>query len=85
MIYKEELWLPLVKNKTGFNDRLAEVIEEKKDLRNPLIEVLRIAQEIFGYLPIEVQEFVAEKMNISRQQNLTASYLLQLLFHETAG
>lgn len=45
-------------------DRLAEVIEEKKDLRNPLIEILRTAQEIFGYLPIEVQEFVAEKMNI---------------------
>ncbi|MCK9332945.1 MAG: NAD(P)H-dependent oxidoreductase subunit E [Candidatus Cloacimonetes bacterium] len=39
-------------------------MEEKKDLRNPLIEILRIAQEIFGYLPIEVQEFIAEKMNI---------------------
>jgi NADH-quinone oxidoreductase subunit E/NADP-reducing hydrogenase subunit HndA len=45
-------------------DRLAEAIQEKKDLRNPLIEVLRIAQEIFGYLPIEVQEFIAEKMDI---------------------
>ncbi|MDD3535541.1 MAG: NAD(P)H-dependent oxidoreductase subunit E [Candidatus Cloacimonetes bacterium] len=45
-------------------DKLAEVIEEKKDLRNPLIEILRIAQEIFGYLPVEVQEFVAEKMGI---------------------
>ncbi len=45
-------------------DRLAEVIEEKKDLRNPLIEILRLAQDIFGYLPIEVQEFIAEKMNI---------------------
>ena len=45
-------------------DRLADVIEEKKDLRNPLIEILRTAQDIFGYLPIEVQEFVAEKMNI---------------------
>ncbi|MDD2210169.1 MAG: NAD(P)H-dependent oxidoreductase subunit E [Candidatus Cloacimonetes bacterium] len=45
-------------------ERLAEAIEEKKDLRNPLIEILRIAQEIFGYLPIEVQEFIAEKMNI---------------------
>lgn len=45
-------------------DRLADVIAEKKDLRNPLIEILRIAQEIFGYLPIEVQEFIAEKMNI---------------------
>jgi NADH-quinone oxidoreductase subunit E/NADP-reducing hydrogenase subunit HndA len=45
-------------------ERLRAVIEEKKSLTNPLIEVLRIAQEIFGYLPIEVQEFVAKEMNI---------------------
>ncbi|MCK9556802.1 MAG: NAD(P)H-dependent oxidoreductase subunit E [Candidatus Cloacimonetes bacterium] len=54
----------IAQDKNRLYDRLAEVIEEKKDLRNPLIEVLRIAQEIFGYLPVEVQEFVAEKMNI---------------------
>lgn len=44
--------------------QLKKVIESKKDLRQPLIEVLREAQEIFGYLPQEVQEFVAEEMNI---------------------
>ncbi len=54
----------IAQDKNRLYDRLAEAIEEKKDLRNPLIEILRIAQEIFGYLPIEVQEFVAEKMNI---------------------
>ncbi|MCB5234578.1 MAG: NAD(P)H-dependent oxidoreductase subunit E [Candidatus Cloacimonetes bacterium] len=54
----------IAQNKNRLYDRLAEVIEEKKDLRNPLIEILRIAQEIFGYLPIEVQEFIAEKMNM---------------------
>lgn len=54
----------IAQDKNRLYDRLAEVIEEKKDLRNPLIEILRIAQEIFGYLPIEVQEFIAEKMNI---------------------
>ncbi len=43
---------------------LDSVIDQKKDLRNPLIEVLRLAQEIFGYLPIEVQEFIASRMNI---------------------
>lgn len=45
-------------------DQLKAVIAEKKGLRNPLIEILRTAQEIFGYLPIEVQEFVAQEMNI---------------------
>ncbi|MBM4404265.1 MAG: NAD(P)H-dependent oxidoreductase subunit E [Candidatus Cloacimonetes bacterium] len=44
--------------------KLGAVIDQKKDLRNPLIEILRIAQEIFGYLPVEVQEFVASRMNI---------------------
>lgn len=54
----------IAQDKNRLYDRLAEVIEEKKNLRNPLIEILRIAQEIFGYLPIEVQEFIAEKMGI---------------------
>ncbi len=45
-------------------ERLHKVIEEKKNLQNPVIEILRIAQEIFGYLPIEVQEYIAAEMNI---------------------
>lgn len=53
---------------TSFNnalyERLRAVIEELKDTQNPLIEVLRQAQEIFGYLPVEVQEFVAKEMDI---------------------
>jgi NADH:ubiquinone oxidoreductase subunit E len=45
-------------------ERLRAVILEKKDLQNPLIEILRQAQEIFGYLPMEVQEFISREMNI---------------------
>ena len=45
-------------------NQLKEVIAEKKNVRNPLIEILRVAQDIFGYLPIEVQEFIANEMNI---------------------
>lgn len=44
--------------------QLKEVIESKKGLREPLIEILREAQGIFGYLPQEVQEFVAEELNV---------------------
>ena len=43
---------------------LKEIIEEKKSLRNPLIEILHQAQHLFGYLPVEVQQFVAEELNI---------------------
>ncbi len=53
---------------TSFNnalyERLRAVIEEKKETQNPLIEVLRQAQEIFGYLPVEVQEFIANEMDV---------------------
>ncbi|MBN1948701.1 MAG: NAD(P)H-dependent oxidoreductase subunit E [Candidatus Cloacimonetes bacterium] len=45
-------------------EKLKQVIARKRDLRNPLIEVLREAQEIFGYLPPEVQEFVAAELRI---------------------
>ena len=45
-------------------ERLKAVIAASQGLRNPLIEVLRQAQEIFGYLPVELQEFVAREMNI---------------------
>ena len=57
-------------------EQLKAVIEEKKDLRNPLIEILRTAQEIFGYLPIEVQEFIANEMGIpaSKIYGVVTSY-----------
>ncbi len=55
---------PAVQTQNQLYDRLKQVIDEKKNLRNPLIEILRTAQEIFGYLPIEVQEFIANEMGI---------------------
>jgi len=45
-------------------ERLRAVIEERRETQNPLIEVLRSAQEIFGYLPVEVQEFIAREMDV---------------------
>ncbi len=45
-------------------ERLRAVIQEKKTLQNPLIEILRQAQEIFGYLPMEVQEFISKEMDL---------------------
>jgi len=52
------------KDKNALYEELGKVIEEKKQLTNPLIEILRIAQEIFGYLPVEVQQFIADKLDI---------------------
>lgn len=44
--------------------QLKEVIDKSRSLQDPLIEVLRQAQEIFGFLPIEVQQFVAEELKL---------------------
>jgi NADP-reducing hydrogenase subunit HndA len=44
--------------------KLKKIIEEKIKLQNPLIEILHKAQELFGYLPMEVQIFIAEETGI---------------------
>ncbi len=43
---------------------LADFIEALPDTKGELIKVLHKAQGIFGYLPEEVQIFVAKKMNV---------------------
>jgi len=45
-------------------DQIANVIDLYKGKEGSLIQVLHLAQEIYGYLPLELQEFVAEKMDI---------------------
>jgi NADH:ubiquinone oxidoreductase subunit E len=43
--------------------QLKEFIGENKNKKGYLIPVLHVAQAIFGYLPPEVQNFVANEMN----------------------
>ena len=45
--------------------KLLEVIAQNKDLPGALLPVLHEAQEIYGYLPIEVQQMVADGLGIS--------------------
>ena len=46
-------------------EKLMEVIAKYKDSKGALIPVLHEAQEIYGYLPIEVQQMVAEGLGVS--------------------
>lgn len=48
--------------------QLKKVIEEHKTERGALVPVLHKAQEIYGYLPIEVQEMVAVGLNIPLEE-----------------
>jgi len=43
--------------------QLDELIKKNKDLPGPLIQILHGAQEIFGYLPLDVLNYVAEKLD----------------------
>lgn len=43
---------------------LAQVIEEFRDMEGALIMILHRAQEIFGYLPEDVQTIVAKELNL---------------------
>ena len=52
------------KSHEGLYEELDRFIESIKDKPGILIEVLHKAQEIFGYLPEEVQAHVAEKLNV---------------------
>ncbi len=52
------------KDKEKF-DKLQAVIDEKKDTQGALMPIMQSAQEIFGYLPIEVQQFIADEMGIT--------------------
>ncbi len=47
---------------------LRDYIDSLKSKQGELIGVLHKAQEIFGYLPVEVQEFVSKAMDISMSE-----------------
>lgn len=48
--------------------QLAAVIEAQQNDRGALMPVLQKAQEIYGYLPIEVQKMVAEGMQVPLEE-----------------
>ncbi len=52
------------KDKEKFQ-QLQAVIDDKKGMPGALMPIMQNAQEIFGYLPIEVQQFIADELNIT--------------------
>ena len=45
-------------------EQLVSYIKEMKDVQGNLIPIMQKAQEIYGYLPIEVQTIIAREMDI---------------------
>ena len=44
--------------------KLLDVIEKYKDDPGAVMPVLQEAEEIYGYLPLEVQTIISDKLNI---------------------
>lgn len=44
--------------------RIEEIIQEYKDQEGSLIQILHLAQGIYGHLPLELQQFIAQKLDI---------------------
>jgi NADP-reducing hydrogenase subunit HndA len=48
--------------------RLLAVMEEHRDMKGALISVLQAAQDIYGYLPLEVQKIISANMDIPLEE-----------------
>ena len=45
-------------------EQIANIIDLYKDKEGSLIQVLHLSQVIYGYLPMELQEFISDRMGI---------------------
>ena len=44
--------------------QLQTFIDEHKDMDGPLMPVMQYAQDVFGYLPMDVQQFISEGLDL---------------------
>ena len=44
------------------------IINRFKDIRGPLIPILHEAEKLYGYIPIEIQNLISEKLRISNAE-----------------
>ena len=51
-------------NDPVLKEKLLKVIDDNKDQQGALIPILQQAQDIYGYLPIEVQQIIAQQLGI---------------------
>jgi len=65
---KKALTTVMFRGTKAQEEQLDAVIAELKDTPGALMPVLQKAQEIYGYLPIEVQRMIALKMGVSIEE-----------------
>ena len=65
---KKNLTTVMFRGTKAREEQLIAVIEKYRGTQGALMPVLQEAQEIYGYLPIEVQKIVATRMGISLEE-----------------
>ena len=65
---KKTLTTVMFRGTKAQEEQLNAVIDELKDVPGALMPILQQAQEIYGYLPIEVQKIIALRMGISLEE-----------------
>ncbi|NLK39745.1 MAG: NAD(P)H-dependent oxidoreductase subunit E [Clostridiales bacterium] len=65
---KKKLTTVMFRGTKAQEEKLLAVIEKFRDTEGALMPVLQEAQEIYGYLPIEVQKIVAQGLNVSLEE-----------------
>jgi NADH-quinone oxidoreductase subunit E len=66
-------------------DELKQYIDTVKSNPGILISVLHKAQGLFGYLPVEVQKFIAMQLNLPFSQVYGVVTFYNFFFHATKG
>ena len=65
---KKNLTTVMFRGTKAQEEQLIAVIEKYRGTKGALMPVLQEAQEIYGYLPVEVQKIIALKMGISIEE-----------------
>ena len=65
---KKNLTTVMFRGTKAQEEQLNAVIEELRDVPRALMPILQKAQDIYGYLPVEVQRMIALKLGISIEE-----------------
>ena len=65
---KKNLTTVMFRGTKAQEEQLIAVIEKYRETKGALMPVLQEAQEIYGYLPIEVQKIIAVRMGVSLEE-----------------
>ncbi len=65
---KKKLTTVMFRGTKAQEEQLIAVIEKYRDTQGAMMPILQEAQEIYGYLPVEVQKIIAERMDVSLEE-----------------